>query len=104
MAKNKNKNTGTPREYTMPNNYQQGGYAKYNQAADRMTNAELIGNDITSLKAKREQIQKELDELKIKRQNFDLLSVNVPDQTDEDKENIQAGQLLKSIMNDASQL
>ncbi len=92
MAKNKNKNTGTPREYTMPNNYQQGGYAKYNQAADRMTNAELIGNDITSLKAKREQIQKELDELKIKRQNFDLLSVNVPEQTDEDKENIQAGQ------------
>lgn len=86
------KNTGIPREYTMPNNYQQGGYTTYNQAADRMANAELIGNDIASLKAQREKVQKELDDLKIKRQNFDLLSVNVPELTDEDKENIQAQQ------------
>lgn len=83
---------GNPREYIMPNNYEQGGYATYNPSADKLANAELIGNDILALKAKREKVQKELDELKIKRQNFDLLSVNVPEQTDEDKENIQAGQ------------
>lgn len=85
------KNTATPREYTMPNKYE-GGYSTYNPSADRMANAELIGNDIASLKAKRELLQKELDELKIKLQNFDLLSVNVPELTDEDKENIQAQQ------------
>ena len=83
---------GNPREYIMPNNYEQGGYATYNPSADKLANAELIGNDIIALKAKREKVQKELDELKIKRQNFDILSVNVPEQTDEDKENIQAGQ------------
>lgn len=82
---------GKPRVYTMPN-YEQGGFATYNPTADKLANAELIGNDIASLKAKRELLQKELDELKIKRQNFDLLSVNVPEQTDEDKENIQAQQ------------
>lgn len=88
MAKNKK----TPREYTMPNNYEQGGYSTYNPTADRMANAALIGDDIASLKAQREKVQQELDDLKIKRQNFDLLSVNVPEQTDEDKENIQAQQ------------
>lgn len=85
------KKTGTPREYTMPNKYE-GGYSTYNPTADRLANAELIGNDIQSLKAKREKIQNELDELKIKRHNFDILSVNVPEATAEDKENIQAQQ------------
>lgn len=88
MAK---KTIPTPREYTMPN-YVHGGFAMYNNSADRMENAQLIGEDILRLKAKREQVQKELDDLKVKRQNFDILQVDVPDLTDEDKENIQAGQ------------
>lgn len=89
MAK---KTIPTPREYTMPNDYQQGGFATYNPVADRMENAKLIGEDILRLKAKRAGIQKELDELKIKRQSFDLLDVNVPDKTEEDNDNIQAQQ------------
>lgn len=91
MAK---KTIPTPREYTMPNDYQQGGFATYNPQADRMENAQLIGEDILRLKAKREQVQKELDDLKVKRQNFDILSVNVPEKTEDDNDNIQAQQFL----------
>ena len=89
MAK---KTIPTPREYTMPNDYQQGGFATYNPQTDRMENAQLIGEDILRLKAKRAGIQKELDDLKVKRQNFDILSVNVPEKTEDDNDDIQAQQ------------
>lgn len=89
MAK---KTIPTPREYTMPNDYQQGGFATYNPQTDRMENAQLIGEDILRLKAKRAGIQKELDDLKVKRHEFNLLDVNVPEKTEDDNDDIQAQQ------------
>lgn len=84
------------REFTMPNvsrattpstaqSWETAGYKKNDQVSNLKDQLKLLESD-------RDRVQKELDELKIKRQNFDLLSVNVPEQTDEDKENIQAQQ------------
>lgn len=81
------------REYTMPQTERESrpgawegtGYKQFDQSSNLKDQLKLLESD-------RVRVQKELDELKIKRQNFDLLSVNVPEQTDEDKENIQAGQ------------
>ena len=84
------------REFTMPNvsrattpstaqSWETAGYKKNDQVSNLKDQLKLLESD-------RDRVQKELDELKIKRQNFDLLSVNVPELTDEDKENIQAQQ------------
>lgn len=88
------------RKYTMPQTVRESrpgawegtGYKQYDQSSNLQDQLKLLESDRKLLESDRIRVQKELDELKIKRQNFDLLSVNVPEQTDEDKENIQAGQ------------